>query len=192
MKARSSENATRACQRTKRGGTLHQAAARCRVSFFRKLHHFEEVRASHFGRKIAIFGDILCKTFLISILTLKKSRKTWTNLIFVTVRLNKAVPSKIQALFWLRTQLPQSPARTSCRISVSRHEKWFCEEMVEGTGWNSTKNYPKTIPEHVGSGFEWSGAYKSNFRQFHDLDTATPGLCPECTGPPDPNTMVLS
>ena len=50
--------------------------------------------------------------------------------------------------------------------------KSFFEEMVVGTAWDSTKNYPKTIPEHVGSGFEWSGAYKSNFRQFHDLDTA--------------------
>ena len=41
--------------------------------------------------------------------------------------------------------------------------KSFFEEMVVGTAWDSTKNYPKTIPEHVGSGFEWSGACKSNF-----------------------------
>ena len=34
--------------------------------------------------------------------------------------------------------------------------------MVVGTGWDSTKNYPKTIPEHVGSGFEWSGAHMTS------------------------------
>ena len=53
-----------------------------------------------------------------------------------------------------------------------KFQKPFFEEMVEGTGWDSTKNYPKTIPEHVGSGFEWSGPCMTSFAHFHDLDTA--------------------
>ena len=44
--------------------------------------------------------------------------------------------------------------------------------MEQNTPWNSMKNYPNIIPEHVGSGFEWSGAHMTSFYHFHDLDTA--------------------
>ena len=42
--------------------------------------------------------------------------------------------------------------------------------MVVGTGWDSTKNYPNIIPEHVGSGVEWSGAHMTS----SDIFTRSP------------------
>ena len=74
--------------------------------------------------------------------------------------------SKLKSGNWSRRgteeeRLGQSPApggqNSVTAVVKEKIQKSFFEEMVVGTGWDSTKNYSKTIPEHVGSGFEWSG-----------------------------------
>ena len=76
-----------------------QAPYRAVYRFFYSDSNSEEACATHFEEKIAIFGDIYNKTYLISFLILIKSRKNARTVDFMTGSLNKAIPSKMLGLF---------------------------------------------------------------------------------------------